>query len=212
MVDLYSSVQYVADNIKSRIAILYSTGEDSSVLFHVMLKYFSKDQIVPVFLYSCKELSYKNNFIKEIEKLYGINIEYHLDYNVSDLLRREGYKVKKISYGTMLQSIRQEYDCEYVAIGWVKGESMGRACAMKTYNNGIDWRDKKLFPLHEWNKKDIRTYIKRNKISLAPECYCGFRNIDIFSGKTLLWLKHSHPEDYKAWVKTYPMSEAEFCE
>lgn len=202
----------MAEQITGPVAVLYSTGEDSSVLLHLMTRFFPADRIIPIFLYTCRGIGYKERFISQIGKQYGLEIRYYPDYNISELLRREGRRVKRITYGQMLSGIRADFSIEYVAIGWVKGESMGRACAMKTYDNGIDWRDKKLFPLHDWNKKDVRAYIKANRILLAPECYQGFRNIDIYQGESLLWLKHNHPEDYQTWVKTYPMSEAELCD
>jgi len=80
----------------------------------------------------------------------------------------------------------------------------------KTFDNGIDWKYKKLTPLHIWAKKDIDNYIKQNRLILAPEVYSGFRNIDIYKGESLEWLKNNFPDDYQKWVTKYPMAQADF--
>lgn len=208
MKNLYSSIQYMAGNINSAI-VLYSLGADSTVMLDLFQK-FMKGRYIPVFLYYCENLESKNKVIRHYENRYHIKMEQYPHYETSYLISREGRKIKRLTMADTFAALRAKYNVEYIALGWEACESMARACMLKTFDNGIDWKYKKLAPLHIWGKKDIQNYIKQNRLILAPETYSGFRNIDIYKGESLEWLKNNFPADYEKWVTKYPMAEADF--
>ncbi len=208
MKNLYSSIQYMADNIQSAI-VLYSLGADSTVMLD-LFQTFMKGRYIPVFLYYCEDLESKNKVIRYYENRYKIKIEQYPHYETSYLISREGRKIKRLTMADTFAALRDKYNIEYIALGWEACESMSRACMLKTFDNGIDWKYKKLCPLHQWAKSDIKHYIKQKRLILAPETYSGFRNIDIYKGESLEWLKNNFPNDYKKWITKYPMAEADF--
>nr|WP_298681176.1 phosphoadenosine phosphosulfate reductase family protein [uncultured Treponema sp.] len=208
MKNLYASIQYMAENISSAI-VLYSLGKDSTVMLDLFNK-FMKGRYTPVFLYYCENLESKNKVIRYYEKRYNIKIEQYPHYETTYLISREGKNIKRLTMADTFAALRAKYNIEYIALGWEACESLARACMLKTFDNGIDWKYKKLTPLHIWAKKDIDNYIKQNRLILAPEVYSGFRNIDIYKGESLEWLKNNFPDDYQKWVTKYPMAQADF--
>jgi hypothetical protein len=88
MKNLYSSIQYMADNIQSAI-VLYSLGKDSTVMLDLFNK-FMKGRYTPVFLYYCENLDSKNKVIHYYEKRYNIKIEQYPHYETTYLISREG--------------------------------------------------------------------------------------------------------------------------
>lgn len=156
----------MADNIQSAI-VLYSLGKDSTVMLDLFQKYM-KGRYTPVFLYYCENLESKNKVIRYYEKRYKIKIEQYPHFETSFLLSREGKKIKRLTMADTFKALRAKFNIEYIALGWEACESMARACMLKTFDNGIDWKYKKLCPLHIWGKKDIDRYIKKRKVDFSP--------------------------------------------
>jgi len=152
-----------------------------------------------VFLYYCDNMESKNKVIRYYENRYGIEIDQYPHFETTYLLSREGKNIKRLQMKDTFALLRDKYDIEWIALGWEACESMARACMLKTFDNGIDWKNKKLAPLHLWAKKDIDWYLKKEKLILAPETYAGFRNIDVYKGPSLEWLRVNYLEDFERW-------------
>lgn len=207
MKDLYSSIQYMAENIKSAI-VLFSLGSDSTVMLDLFQK-FMPGRYKAVFWYYCDGMESKESVIKYYEKRYKIKIDQYPHYETTNLLAREGIEVKRLKMKDSLSLLRDKYDTPWIAFGWEACESMARAMMLKTFDNGIDWRDKKLCPLGVWGKKDIAWYLKKERLILAPETLSGFRNIDIYKGASLEWLRNNYPADFEKWCAKYPSAKAD---
>jgi 3'-phosphoadenosine 5'-phosphosulfate sulfotransferase (PAPS reductase)/FAD synthetase len=208
MKNLFGSIQYMAENVESAI-VLYSLGKDSTVMLDLFQKYMP-GRFQAVFLYYCDNLESKNKVIKYYEDRYKIKIDQYPHFETSYLLSREGKKVKRLRMADTFALLRQKYGIEWIALGWEACESMARAMTLKTFDRGIDWKYKKLCPLHLWGKKDIDWYIAKERLILAPETYDGFRNIDIYKGSALEWLKLNYPNDFERWCTKYPSARADY--
>lgn len=208
MKNLYDSMQYMAENVKSAI-VLFSLGSDSTVMLDLFQKYMP-GRYQAVFLYYCDDMESKNQVIRYYEKRYSIKIDQYPHFETSYLISREGKKIKRLTMADTFATLRDKYNMEWVALGWEACESMARACMLKTFDNGIDWRNKKLAPLHIWGKKDIAWYLKKEKLILAPETLAGFRNIDVYKGSGLEWLKNNYPADFEKWCNKYPSAKADY--
>jgi 3'-phosphoadenosine 5'-phosphosulfate sulfotransferase (PAPS reductase)/FAD synthetase len=195
------------DSIKSAI-VLFSLGSDSTVMLDLFQKYMP-GRFQAVFLYYCDGMESKNKVIRYYEDRYKIKIDQFPHYEAANLLIREGKNIKRLYMKDTFALLREKYDTEWIALGWEANESLARACMLKTFDNGIDWKNKKLCPMHLWSKKDIAWYLKKEKLILAPETYAGFRNIDVYKGAALEWLKNNYPGDYEKWVKKYPSAQAD---
>lgn len=195
------------DSIKSAI-VLFSLGSDSTVMLDLFQK-FMPGRFQAVFLYYCDGMESKNKVIRYYEKRYGIKIDQYPHYEAANLLIREGKDIKRLQMKDTFALLREKYDTEWIALGWEAAESLARACMLKTFDNGIDWKYKKLCPMAIWGKKDIAWYLNKEKLILAPETYAGFRNIDVYKGAALEWLKNNYPEDYQKWITKYPSAQAD---
>ena len=202
----------MADNVETAI-VLYSLGSDSTVMLDLFQR-FMPGRFQPVFLYYCDNLESKNKVIRYYEKRYGIKIDQYPHFETSYLLGREGKitggkALKRLQMADTFALLRDKYNIEWIALGWAACESMARACMLKTFDNGIDWKHKKLCPIHAWSKKDVAWYLKKQRMILAPETYAGFRNIDVYKGEALEWLKNNYPSDFEKWCTKYPSARAD---
>ena len=70
--------------------------------------------------------------------------------------------------------------------------------------NGIDAKYRKVFPIAEWAERHTRAYVARQKLVLAPEYRHGFRDLNTFKGKSLVYIHNNYPADYRRIVEMYP--------
>ncbi len=103
---------------------------------------------------------------------------------------------------------RKKYNMSYIAYGYKKVDSLSRR-GIIWHGDGMDKRNKKIYPIADFTEKDCFHYIEKNKLKLPPEYNCGFRDINTFFEKdTLLWLKNTYLEDYNNVIIEYPYLEA----
>lgn len=195
---------------KEKSAILFcSLGKDSLVLLDLLVKKY--DRVVCVFMYFVPGLDHLEKWIQWVKSRY-LHIEFTQvpHWNLSYVLRSGMYcipnsKVKLLKLADVIESIRLKYGIYHVYLGMKKADGMNRRLMLNTYQ---DYENKGLvYPLAEWNQKDILAYMKQNRLP-SPVRYgnnasngIGF-NIDCF-----LWLRENYPQDLQKVLKAFPMSE-----
>ena len=73
--------------------------------------------------------------------------------------------------------------------------------------HGIDHRNKKLYPIADWNQNDIMKWLNRNKLPLTIEYSYDLHDINMPFNFVLEWLKINYPDDYKLAVSQFPFLE-----
>lgn len=201
----------MAEKIKS-VIVFFSTGKDSVVLLDLCHKYF--ENIKAVYLYYVPELRYKNKILKLYEDRYNIKIEQCPQYDVSKILKKHsisGKNIQTIKPVDLEIFLREKFNAEYCAYGYKMQDSVFRGGILNDKNciNGINQREKRIYPLTRWSHKEIFEYIKKEKLPLSFEYDYGFRDINIFSGDALEFIKEKSPDDYRKIIKFYPFLEYE---
>jgi phosphoadenosine phosphosulfate reductase len=103
---------------------------------------------------------------------------------------------------------RKLFNISYIAYGYKKVDSLSRR-GIIWHGNGIDERNKKIYPVADFTEKDIFYYIKKNKLKLSPEYQYGFRDINTFFKKDcLMWLRNTFYNDYLNVINEYPLLES----
>lgn len=201
----------MAGQIQS-VIVFFSTGKDSVVLLDLCYKYFK--HIEAVYLYYVPGLEYKNKILKLYEKIYNIKVHQYPQYDVSKILKRHlinGKDIKTIKQVDLEHHLRQEFNAEYCAYGYKMQDSVYRGGILNDKNciDGINQREKRIYPLSRWSHREIFEYIKRNKLPLSFEYDYGFRDINIFTQDSLKFIKEKSPCDYQKIINFYPFLEYE---
>lgn len=173
-------------------------------------KYLKK--VYPVFLYFIKDLSIRNNIIVYYEKRYKIKIASFPHHDLAKIYKAQAYcfnnqSISIVSQFEMDNFLRDKFNCEWIAYGYKKSDSLSRRGILNMTEKGIDKKNKKIYPLMDWNNQDSMKYCKVSKLPLPPDYDFGFRDINFFKGKSLLFLKNNFPDDFKRVVNQFPFIE-----
>ena len=104
--------------------------------------------------------------------------------------------------------LREKYKTSWIAFGYRINESIERAQMIRSEStNGIDHRNKKLYPIADWNQNDIMKWLNRNKLPLTIEYSYDLHDINMPFNFVLEWLKINYPDDYKLAVSQFPFLE-----
>ena len=206
----YKSIDAI--RAKSDSAILFlSLGKDSLVLLDLIYPRFKK--VVCVFMYFVKDLEHINRWIGWVKAKYpAIEFVQVPHWNLTFILRGGLYcvpnpKVKLLKLADVVKAMQLRYGIQYAFLGMKKADGMNRRLMLNGYqandyeNNGL------VYPLAEWNQRDILAYMKQNglpepiRYSLKASSGVGF-NLDCF-----LWLEKNFPQDLRRIYKVFPMAE-----
>ena len=206
----YKSIDAI--RAKSDSAILFlSLGKDSLVLLDLIYPRFKK--VVCVFMYFVKDLEHINRWIGWVKAKYpAIEFVQVPHWNLTYILRGGLYcvpnpKVKLLKLADVVKAMQLRYGIQYAFLGMKKADGMNRRLMLNGYqandyeNNGL------VYPLAEWNQRDILAYMKQNglpepiRYSLKASSGVGF-NLDCF-----LWLEKNFPQDLEKIYRCFPMAE-----
>ena len=206
----YKSIDAI--RAKSDSAILFlSLGKDSLVLLDLIYPRFKK--VVCVFMYFVKDLEHINRWIGWVKAKYpAIEFVQVPHWNLTYILRGGLYcvpnpKVKLLKLADVVKAMQLKYGIQYAFLGMKKADGMNRRLMLNGYqandyeNNGL------VYPLAEWNQRDILAYMKQNglpepiRYSLKASSGVGF-NLDCF-----LWLEKNFPQDLEKIYRCFPMAE-----
>jgi len=206
MIDLLENSKALSE--KESVLLYFSTGKDSLVCLDLMHR-FMPGKFALCYMWTYPGISYRERFIKTIEDKYDVKVFQEPSYDVNNLMIREGIKIPRSSFKQKENEIREKYKMLWLVYGYKKDDSLTRRGMLSNLPSGLDEKTHRAFPVAEWSEKHIFSYIKQNKIPLPVEYESGFRNIDIYKGESLLWLKANYPEDYEKQKKRYPTMEAD---
>ncbi len=210
MKDLYKVIRTAAAEV-GEVIVFFSTGKDSIATLDLCARFIPI--VHAVHLYSVPGLGYRERFLRYYEERYGITIDQYPLPDTAALFKNNTFinstrEVTKLSQGDIELAMRKKYDVSYIAFGYRKNESLQRRGQLSVCD-GFERKFKRLFPLSDWNERDVMNYLKKQKLPLPPEYSVGFRDINFFEGPSLVWLYNNYPEDYQKVKRMYPMIEAE---
>lgn len=181
---------------------MFSTGKDSCVMMDLMMKHY-KGEMKFCYLYFVPNLSYKEDVLTWYEKRYGITIDRKPSPNTLSLMTG-----KKITQSAVYQTLRKEYDIAYLAQGVRRDESLARRGMLAHIENGIDERNKYLYPVADFSTKQVWAYIKINKLKVGAEYQGGYKHdLSVMDAEGLLYIKNQFPQDYQKIIAAIPRME-----
>ena len=165
---LFTNILNISQRITDNIIVMFSTGKDAISMLDLLVKYCDKSKLHVVYMYFIKDLSFKNEILAYYEAKYQIKIDQFPHYELTSILRKrtgkEYYQGKLINFSQFQNFLRNKYQTSWVSYGYRINESIERAQMIRAEApEGIDYRNKKLYPIAEWNNKEVLYYIPKNK-------------------------------------------------
>jgi 3'-phosphoadenosine 5'-phosphosulfate sulfotransferase (PAPS reductase)/FAD synthetase len=191
--------------------VFFSTGKDSIATLDLCCKNIKT--VKAVYLYFVKGISFRDKIIKYYENKYRIKIDQYPQVDLSSVFKNNSMtainkKIKRIKQPDIERYVRQKYDIPWLVYGYKKTDSLSRRGILNTFD-GVDCRNKKIYPLADWNNKDVFNYIKKQRLPLPEDYSLGFRDTNFYYGDSLLWIYNNYPADYQKIKKVYPFIDAD---
>jgi sulfate adenylyltransferase subunit 2 len=185
------------------VIVFFSTGKDSVVITDLMVKHY-RGPIIPVFMYFVPGLSIKQRIIEYYEKRWSLTVKQIPHFTSLNLKTGKRYKMSDIE-----RSLRAELNVSWIVQGYKKTDSMARRGMLAHLTDGIDERNRKLYPIAEWNDKQVMAYIKLNRLQLPIEYNHGLKHdFCVPDTRMLLYLKNNFPGDYQKVIAEFPSLES----
>lgn len=203
---LYRAIETQA-LITDRVLVSFSGGKDSVVTLDLCIKYFKEVQAF--FMYQVEGLSFQESIIRYYEDKYQIPIFRIPHFELSQwlrygLFRPYDWSVPIVSVKETYDYIRQMTDIWWIAAGERIADSIWRRAMIK--NSGtIDEIRGRFYPIAEWTKDDVKSYIKQYKLKVGAEsAKLGFSFRDL-QGKNVQKIKEFYPADYEMIKSWFPL-------
>ena len=103
--------------------------------------------------------------------------------------------------------IRNDTGIQWVANGMKQCDSMTRrAFIHQYYKEAINLKTKTFYPLSKWNQKQVKQYIKINRLLSPVQLNQGKQSEGIgIDKKSILFLYENYPNDYKLLETKFPL-------
>lgn len=202
-----------------RILLFHSaTGKDSIVMLDLCAPYFK--EIVCVFMYCVPNLQCVNRYIKWSESMYpNAHFIQCPHFNVSSYVKY-GYlgcavnpKQKLLNLASITDIAREKTGIEWAFFGMKEADSLQRRVFLRTYDDGINWKTKKAYPLHLYKHKDIEKYIADKHLITNVDYGEGMFAKATSSGESvdspifLNYLRNHFPSDLQKVYQYFPDAE-----
>lgn len=205
---LFDSIKTQA-KITDSVIVGFSSGKDSIVTLDLCFKYFK--HVVPYFMYIVPNLSFQERTLQKYERHYNTEILRIPHFEMSDFMRYGTFRnpdpmVRIVSVAEEYDYLRLKTGIDWIAAGERIADSIVRRAMIKK-SGSIDQQRGRFFPLAQWNKRDVLTYIKRNRLYMPPdsrELGFSFRSL---AGAELAVIKKTFPDDYQQILKYYPLAD-----
>lgn len=206
---LYDPVKTMS-RVTDSVIVAFSGGKDSIVTLDICFRFFKN--VKPFFMYIVPDLSFQERMLEWYEKKYQTEIMRIPHMDVCEFFhygsfRPADYSFPIVSINDIYRYVRLETDIWWIAAGERIDDSIVRRAMMKK-SGSIDEQRGRLYPISAWKKREVMQYIKFHNLYLSQDSRklgFSFRSL---SGKELLMMKQTFPDDYKKVLHLYPFAEA----
>ena len=161
--NLYYTLE-TASKITDSVLVGFSGGKDSVVTLDLCMKYFKN--VTPYFMYLVKGLEFQEKTIRYYENKYDVEMLRVPHFMLSDFLRYGSFRmpdldVPIIKTVDLYNYMRNETGVYWICAGERISDSIVRRAMIK--NSGtIDSKRGRIYPVAQWNKSNIMSYLFLN--------------------------------------------------
>lgn len=206
---LFRSVETAAA-ITDRVLVSFSGGKDSVVTLDLCMRHFK--HVEAFFMYQVRGLSFQEAIVRYYEDKYGIPIYRVPHFELSQwlrygLFRNYDFDCPIVSVKQTYDYVRDNTDIWWIAAGERIADSVVRRAMIKN-SGSIDEKRGRFYPIAEWNKEDVKAYIRQRKLRVGAESdKLGF-SFRSFQPRDLIAIKKHFPADYAKIKEWFPLVDA----
>ena len=163
-------------------------------------------------MYHVQGLSFQEQWLKWAEQKYGIEILRVPHMDLSDWVRFGSFRPEQpdspsIKINDIYAYVRQQTGMEWIAAGERISDSIWRRAMIKK-STAIDHGRKRLYPIANFSKAHVLSYIKQHRLRVSDESsVLGFSFRD-FQPRNLAIIQQRYPDDFAKIVAQFPFVEA----
>lgn len=204
-------IRRVAEKTDKAILFHSATGKDSLVMLDLMAPFFK--EIVCVYMYITPNLRSVNRYIKWSEERYpNARFIQSPHFNMSSWVKAgflgmvSNPKQRLLNLADITEMARKHTGIDWAFFGMKEVDSLNRRIMLRTYDDGINWKTRKAYPLYAYKNKDVVRYIKEHGL-MTNMSYGGGKassSENPASWSYLVWLRENFPDDLERVCAMYP--------
>lgn len=198
------------------VCVAFSGGKDSLVILDLLKQQF--DRVECFHMYLVRGLRCVEEPLERYAKRWNVKIHYVPHWARAMLMRNAdlSHTIKEaVSLPRLKQRDVENYLAKQTGITWFAyGERASDSFVRRFYtrdNDGVRIRGKtpKLYPIWDWVDADVYAYMRARKIP-PPTRFGRDSKMSSISlrDETMLWLRETHPEDFRTVCRSFPFLEA----
>lgn len=187
----------------------FSGGKDSLAVMDIATRTFKR--VVAFHMYTVPGLRLVDRDINAMKERWNVPVVFYPHIAFLTALGTGLYgNEPEWSNDVPIPTLREMYDwimhdtkIPLILSGAKKSDSMARR---RFFANTASWDDI-VYPIKDWNKFDVLSYLRAQKIPVPESSGVAQSRID-FSSPSLVWLHDEHPEDFVKLCEWFPYAEA----
>lgn len=206
---LYHTIETAAAMTDS-VIVGFSGGKDSAVTLDLCFRYFKN--VRAYFMYFVKGLEFQEVTLRYYEKRYDTEIIRLPHFMLSEFLKYGTYRLPDLDVPITNMKETYNYVRKQTGIHWIAaGERIADSIvrrAMIKHSGSIDPVRGRIYPLANWNKKEVLDYVAWRKLPLSLENKVLESSFSGLEGKDIIRIREHFPDDYEKIRRAFPLVEA----
>lgn len=196
-----------ASTVTDSVIVSFSGGKESVVVLDMCVRHFA--HVYAFHMYAFPNLSFADEQLRWYEERYGIDI---IDLPHPDLASNMHYgafrpwddDVPLFGFNDVYAYVRWLTGAWWVAAGERCSDSLVRL-AMIRHSGTVDPKRGRFYPLANWNKRDVMSYIRFHHLRLGKDSRRIGYSFPGLEPEALSALSHDFPDDYARIESWFPM-------
>lgn len=194
------------------VILFYSGGKDSVVLLDMLSPLFKK--VYCVYMYFLKDLQHIEPYLTFAQSYKNVTVLQYPHWMTAYYIRNNFYtfarpfdRMKAIKQVDIELKAKRDTGCDWMVFGHKKADSAQRRFMLQNYLfDAIHEKNKKVYPLSHWTKKQVLSYISFKNLPMPVQYGRKNSNGVDLSADVLLWLRTNCPPDYEKILQTFPLA------
>lgn len=196
--------------VSEDVIVMFSGGKDSVVTLDLCVKHFKRVHVV--FMYLVPNLTFQESLLKYYEFKYSLSILRIPHVALSGALAGGYFRMASpdtpvITMNDIYDFVREKLQCKWIAAGERIADGIIRGAMIKK-SGVVDTGRHRMYPVAHFNKAEILSYLKVNKLPYALEStHLGY-SMRGLQPRDAYILREKYPEDFNKIREYFPFVDA----
>lgn len=163
-------------------------------------------------MYQVRGLSFQEAILRYYEDKYSIPIHRIPHFQLAEFFRYGSFRpydlnVPIVSVKQIYDYIRENTGFWWIAAGERINDSLWRRGMIKGTGT-VDSKRGRFFPIAEWSKQDVLSYVRQRKLRISPESAKLGSSFRSLCGEDMYLIKKHFPDDFGKIKSWFPLIDA----